>query len=420
MRLVSFLLYSIVRNIFITLQRIYWKITGISSFLHEINDGKHYNKSAQVGTIRLREKIVEFNLSQEADFLFTHDKFADPRCVLDNDVTLYTITDNNEALFVETPSDINIYSSDVHPFFYVAQFNHAVRVIKMPFGSFTKIANEIGDPRMQVVLISSTGRCGSTLLTQIFETTGKFVTIAEPDAMTKLALLRETIEKRMWKQMYKNLVRFLCKPRYDVQLQPAYCIKTRNVCANDIDFIANAFPNINLIFLYRDGLNTVKSMYNITGSFNEIQQYFLPNTISNMMMNSLAPHWTKGKTFKKSPLSYLTLEWGIVMLIYIRHHQNGVKMAAIRYEDLLDNPTQSCAAIFKYCDISAEFVSRGVRAMKKMSQRGSYMGTDRARREITEHMKAEPNDLLTNMALPRLGEPSIVPGLITLNNNCQS
>ncbi|CAH1801114.1 unnamed protein product [Owenia fusiformis] len=422
MDILLFLLYHIVRGVFITLRRLYWKINGVSSFLAEINRGRHYNKSAQVGTIIWRGKIIEHNLADEADFLFVHERFAHPRCVLDNDVTLYTITDNNEAIFVETPSNINIYSSDVHPFFYAAQFKHAVRVIKLPFESFTILANEIGDPKMKIVLISNTGRCGSTLLLQIFESTGQFITISEPDAMTKLALLRmksgrTPMEEKTWCQMYKNLVRLQCKPRAGVDIQPAYCIKTRHVCVNDIEVLMAEFPDVHQIFLYRNILNTTKSMHSITNSYNKIQQYYLPiNKVSNTMVNALLPNWAKGKKFTKSPLSCYILEWGLVMSIYLHHQQNGVRVAAIRYEDILDSPTEACSTIFKYCNISTEFVSSGVKALCKESQRGSaIMRTDKAakRMEITVHMKKELNEILSKMGLPKLDEPCIVSGLIT-------
>ncbi|CAH1785752.1 unnamed protein product [Owenia fusiformis] len=430
MGLATFIVYIIIRFVFVKLQRLYWRLTGLSSTIDDINDGKNYKKSAQVAKIIWRGKFTDFMVTQEADFLCTHEKFDDPRCVLDDNITLYGITDNNEALFVETPLDINVYSSDVNPFFYISQFQHAVRLIKMPFDSFTKLADETGDPKMKVILISSTGRCGSTLLSQVFEATPGLITIAEPDSMTKLSGRRHVMEKGDWSQMVKNVIRLQCKPRSEDVT--SYCIKTRSISIRDVDHVAEAFPDIYQLYLYRDNLKTIKSMYNAFAFLTFFKIFFAfqtniilrncaPKKMTTMIIDIFLPakenfKWAKEKHFAQnmSAFSVMSLNWAGMMSEYLDLNKNGVKIAAIRYEDLLSDPPKAVKAIFNYCDISEDFITKGVEAMEKDSQRGSGFQKDKVtRQEITDEMMKEPNEILTRVGLPKLGEPCIVPGLIT-------
>ncbi|CAH1785753.1 unnamed protein product [Owenia fusiformis] len=429
MGLAQFFVYSIVRLVFVKLRGLYWRLTGLSSTFEEINAGNNYKKSAQVGKIIWRGKFMDFNVAQEADFLYTHEKFDDPRCVHDDNITLYGITDNKEALFVETPPDINVYSSDVNPFFYIAQYKHAVRLIKMPFDSFTKLADEIGDPKMKVILISSTGRCGSTILSQVFEATPGLITIAEPDSMTKLTVMRLDMDKSVWSQMAKNVIRLQCKPRSDDVT--SYCIKTRSVCTRDVDYIAEAFPDIYQLYLYRDNLKTIMSMFNAFATTTFFRMFYAcqtniilrncaPKKMRTMLVDMFAPDkhlkWAKEKSFVQnmSMHSVMTLGWAGMMLEYMDLNKNGVKIAAIRYEDMLNNPSKAVKAIFKYCNISEDFVAKGVEAMAKDSQRGTDIQKDKVtKKEMTDDMKIEPNKILARVGLPKLDEPCIVPGLIT-------
>ena len=83
-------------------------------------------------------------------------------------VSLYAVS-ATEALFVETPKSVNIFSSDENPFFYIAQFRRCKRVIKVPIKSFHRLAGKIGDPEVPVTWLTNTARCGSTILCQVLE-----------------------------------------------------------------------------------------------------------------------------------------------------------------------------------------------------------------------------------------------------------
>ena len=102
------------------------------------------------------------------DFMCMFTKRVTPAYVLQSNVSLCAIT-NKEAIFVETETGVNIYSSEVHPFLMGAQYLYAINVIKMPISDFVSLADKIGDTTVPVICISNTGRCGGTMLTQMFE-----------------------------------------------------------------------------------------------------------------------------------------------------------------------------------------------------------------------------------------------------------
>jgi len=91
------------------------------------------------------------------------------------------VTDD-EAIFVEALPGSELWRSRYSPFFTDAQFRHAIRIVRMPITSFHRLADQLGDSH-NVTFISFIGRCGSTLVNQMFEQTGEVVTISEPPVL---------------------------------------------------------------------------------------------------------------------------------------------------------------------------------------------------------------------------------------------
>ena len=81
--------------------------------------------------------------------------------------------------------------SDVCAFFMGGQYQYATNVIRMSINEFVCLAETIGDPKVQVIWISTTCRCGGTLLTQVFESVPATLSVHQPDAPTLLHFLRE-------------------------------------------------------------------------------------------------------------------------------------------------------------------------------------------------------------------------------------
>lgn len=142
-------------------------------------------KTSRKGRILWKRKHFGMDETSPLDFLCFFNSCIEPDYVLRPNVSLYALTDT-EAFFVETPAGVYIYSSKVHPFFFIAQFLYAQNVIKMSITFFFSIAGKIGEPTVPVIWIANTGRCGGTMLCQIFESVPGTLVMHEPDPPQRL------------------------------------------------------------------------------------------------------------------------------------------------------------------------------------------------------------------------------------------
>ena len=90
----------------------------------------------------------------------------------DPSVTLLSV-DEDHAIFVDC-GEVDVHDHiRTGPFFYINQFNHCERIIQIPIPQFMKLMEDNAEaspiPDVNLILLSNTGRCGSTLLTQLFE-----------------------------------------------------------------------------------------------------------------------------------------------------------------------------------------------------------------------------------------------------------
>jgi hypothetical protein len=185
---IVYLLYITWRNVFVLLQRGWWTLNGTAKTLSQIHQGALYETSAHVEKVLWRGKAEPFCIARYKDFIGVHERFDSPRCVLADNVTLYSVS-HTEATFVETPPDLDIYNSRHAPFLYLTQFHNAVRTLTIPNWTFKKLADEVGDPKTEVTILPNTGRCGSTILSQMFEACPAVLSISEPDVLTNFDVL---------------------------------------------------------------------------------------------------------------------------------------------------------------------------------------------------------------------------------------
>jgi len=100
-RLVTTLLYKLLRLVFITVQSIYWHLNGTAKQLREARLPHNYERSAQVLDVVFCHKFCYMHTITVADFLCTHNRFENPQYIIDNDnITLKTINER-DAIFCE-------------------------------------------------------------------------------------------------------------------------------------------------------------------------------------------------------------------------------------------------------------------------------------------------------------------------------
>ena len=91
---------------------------------------------------------------------------------------------------------------------------------------------------------------------------------------------------------------------------------------------------------------------------------------------------------------------------------------AIRYEDLVSDPTAACRAIMYHCNLPESLVEPAVRGMEVDSQRNSPISKkvlDQFNKKLvlTPETREFVNNLLKKSGLPLIGDDSLLPGTIT-------
>jgi len=63
---------------------------------------------------------------------------------------------------------MRLWQGQYGPFIRFAQMQFCRRLIIVPMSTFRRLAEEMGDPGAELIFLSNTGRCGSTLFAQVY------------------------------------------------------------------------------------------------------------------------------------------------------------------------------------------------------------------------------------------------------------
>ena len=365
------------------------------------------------GRVLLRCKISILHPVSSNDFLCLFTSRVVPDYVLKPRVSLYCVT-HKEAVFIETERNCNIYNSDENPFLYVAQFCRARYVIKMPLETFHTLADKIGDPSLPVILVSSTGRCGSTMLCQVFESVPGTLVMSEPDAISNISL--QTNAELESQRELTSTIRVLCKPHPGIE---RYVIKTRSTSTALMMDITKLFPTFRQIFMYRNCLETVLSFM---AMFTSVPYTILLRTcIDSETISAITPFFrTKLRDMllpnvkNAENVAVDTNFTGLFIHVwsnYIRLARDAISenpdILPVKYEDLKANPVDMCRTIVKTLDIDPDSINESLPVFTRDSQRGSVFSCNKVKtkrqKNISDTDSVAADAILSRYGLPPLG-----------------
>ena len=64
-------------------------------------------------------------------------------------------------------TDMRLWKAQFNSFMRLTQSNYCNQLIVVPLSVFHRMAEDMGDPKGQLIYIFNVARCGSTLLTQV-------------------------------------------------------------------------------------------------------------------------------------------------------------------------------------------------------------------------------------------------------------
>lgn len=422
---ITFFFYRLARLLVISFQKFTWSVTGVEKNRRDAKSGLNFRSSAHVQDIKWRRKINPLVIADSSNFITFHNSFKHPNIVLKAFVSLYCVT-RTEAIFVEVDEKEDIYSSDEH--FYNAQFKHAKRLITLPLGVFHKIATDLGDPRIPVALISSTGRCGATLMSRMFEKVPGTRVIQEPDCLTTLAFLKKSaaFSDTEYDNILTSAIRLLCKPDDTASM---VVVRSRPCCCVQVKKIQRLMPRICHIFLYRNSLRTVSSY--ISTMANDTTAQCAKFLIDNNVLATVFPFLRKlfhhyfvytldQETPVTSPTSMTTVGmftsvWAACVATAVECTEKNIPIISVLYEEMVKNPFRSCSVLFERLNIRPQYVNAATEAFKVDVNKNqdlcqSFLNAD-SRKTIPPEARAEADTILRKYGFPKLGERFELNGL---------
>jgi len=269
-------LFKLVLAVFKFMNDLTTMVIGYSLFSGHKKDRirmfKEYQHSAHVMRVIFKRRKFELEGPKLNHFLVRHEKYTHPDIVLGPNASLMAI-DERFALFAICDEDVNVYSHTTGPFFYINQFNHCTHLVRIPLESFIKLAGNVGDPppRTKFVVLSNTGRCGSTLLTQLFEQLPNTVAISEPEVLMEFSQ-NPTFDK--FSKTRKDILLQSCismlfksasqsKPNKNAIDIDSFVIKPKAHGISIAQDLNSLYPNVKNLYMYRHPVEYVKSVRSV-------------------------------------------------------------------------------------------------------------------------------------------------------------
>jgi len=244
--------------------------------------------------------------------------------------------------FIETSPDRDIYAA---PFFYDAQYREAKSLISVPIEILQKVLLEF-DIQAVPAFVFSTGRCGSTLLSNLIGFVPEVLSISEPDILTNLCalVLPDGSQDSIIQSFLKLAVElFLVQTKTKSVL-----FKFRSEVNILLPFFHSAFPKSKLFFMFRNGESTTKSFF-------QVAQPMIPLFEHRQdLIRQLIPiiNTFKAKEERFSADDVFALFWLGSMDMAQKFQQSGIPIHGISYEILLNRTAPVIEELCSIIDVS--------------------------------------------------------------------
>jgi len=423
-RLLTTVLFKLLRLVFIAVQCVFWQLNGTAKKQREAQLSHNYRRSAHVLDVVLAQTFCTTQKITLRDFLYTHNRFEDPQYIIDNDNITLMIINENYAVFCEPgEKEMHLWRASYGSLFRPTQMKFCRRLLVVPLSTFYHLADEIGDPDGEIIFLFNTGRCGSTLLVQIMEHTGRCVSISEPGSLNTVAVkYRKFGDSPEVRQLARDVIRWVCRP-YPT-LQPpvlGYFLKLSAPSTVALPMFRDLFPSGRHLFMYRDIETVSKSLYRMSLVLPALHIGFVFGKFSSRVVKIMADSMNyNGDDFNirlENDLMCGVLLCIVVTSKYLEIRRRGFDIQAVRYEDLIAHPLEMCRMILEYCHLPISLAELAVKAFDVDSQRNSPIAKSIIGRfkepEMTPQIKAQLNALLSKHGMSLISEPVIIEGTLT-------
>ena len=328
-------------------------------------------------------------------------------------ISLYAFDDaERRAIFVETPSEVDLTAA---PFYYLAQKEHARRIVTVSYETFNELARALPDPA-NLILLYSVGRCGSTLLCKALGELGNVTTLSEPDAYTHIAGMRPPDGSRDQEltELARSATRFLCRSK--IPQQDTWILKFRSQCIEVADLLHKACSDAHALFLVRDFAGWMRSMGRLSkihdpGREASYQRNKSNPTMFNYPRDRYISLLRADSTPPETRLEDIALHWTSVTKRFLDSHGRGVIRDSLTYDDLIQRPEGTLQAVATACRLSVSNLDDALAIFEHDSQAGTEL-SGRTLREQSLHELSDEDIGRAEAVARRYGlEPNLTSNL---------
>ena len=373
--------------------------------------------TGQYLTIDAKHRQMPAMHASLADFSVTSGEAVSADIVISNpNISLYCLDDAaRQAIFVELPPDVDL-AKEV--FVYQTQYDEAQRLVVMPYDTFRQVARQLPEVQ-QLIMIYMTGRCGSTLLSHLFNEVDTVLSLSEPDVATDFVRLRSADGSRdaELRDLLDCTVRFLFKPT-PFKTPSTFALKLRNEGTQLMDLFQATFPQARNLFLYRDAIGYVTSFYRIL-KLAQMPDYMPVGAYVGMFRQFANDDLTRLTVYLDEGLSemsipqFLTLWWLAVIEWYLAQHERGIQALGVGYEDLNTHRERVVTEVFQYCDLPTSKVHETLGVFEQDAQAGAGLARENPRkgnkRRLSDEQRREVLSILERHPVVKESD-FVVPG----------
>ena len=419
----TYLVWTLVRQLYCTYQKILWKLDGTSSRIQ-----KNYHGQSYKGTVQLLKVLAKYkfdHLGQQSgvdNFISSHEGFRDPEYVLQDHVSLFCVN-KNEAIWVEVEKGLHPAKCEYSAFFHIAQWKLAKKLLIMPIHIFNQLGSKVGTPKGAIIFLSNTGRCGSTLMIRMFAETETCLAFSEPDSINAISQLTGVMPDTERVKILRTSINLLCKHLYSQNIQ-AYIIKLSQPTMIDVPYIKELFPSSYHVFLYRDGLPVARSLAKCSNGMPIAAMMQIcgrwSGSYTKQMINQMGLYAEHFEQKLYSDLQFGTIMWASAIRQYLDFKEQGIDIVAAKYEDIMKEPNVAFQKILEYCGLP--FDAKAVESVtSEDSQRDSPLNMKHLKGykpdAFTDKVKFLTDKICDQFKVPRIPETFVVTGTITSMNS---
>lgn len=352
-------------------------------------------------------KINPFDIVSLDDFQTHIGPVIDPHVVLDKpNLSLYCLDHaNQQAIFVETSPDVDLLQA---PFYFIAQYENAIKLIAMPYNTFHALAKEVGVDQKRIILFYSTGRCGSTLVSKVMNLNPAVASFSEPDIFSQLIRIRtagQSNDAEVAALLYDSTM--IMSANAQKQGFQYFAFKFRSYVLSVSDLLYQTIPQAKILFMYRNALTWAYSFSSAFGASDENMGARLEKSGFRYMIPSVNKH-LQAHNNSISWVEYVAHMWVSTMQDSRNLQKQGAALAFARFEDLKATPQIIIHSLFTHCGLPMPEPEKLTDVLAKDSQAGTAGAQDRQKpaRHLTEADLVKLEQVICEM------DPSLSPDTV--------